>query len=64
MPAVMAEPGQPVKAPQELIEYRLMEKFHWTYEDLLNTPAEVVANLIQIMNLEAQEAARRSKQDG
>jgi len=41
--------GKSVASP-ECLMYSMMKEFGWTYEEYMNTPSDVIVDLITIMN--------------
>lgn len=41
---------------QEMIMIEIMERFHWTYEEYLNTPSEIIDLIIWKSNLDNKRA--------
>jgi len=44
--------GASSEPPEEYLNYLLCSKFGWTYNELMNQPAEFVRKMIIIMNTE------------
>ena len=42
------------KAPQGYVEYAVMKEMGWSYQELMECPAEVIRNIISYMNTEAK----------
>jgi len=47
--------------PKAYIEYMVMKEMGWSYQDLQECPAEMVANIIRYLNTEAKYYKQRSK---
>ena len=45
-------------------EYAIMKEMHWSWDDLENIPEVTYASFVRIMNLEAKERAKESKNAG
>jgi hypothetical protein len=54
--------GSSKSSPREYVEYKIMKTMHWTYDELMNTPIEVVQKIIAYMNTEAKYEQHISKQ--
>lgn len=40
--------------PAEINMINLMKEFHWTYEDYMNTPAEIIDIIVEKENIDYQ----------
>jgi hypothetical protein len=58
--------GEPsnLPVPDLYMEYQLMKEMHWTFWELVETPAEVVNAIIRYMNTEGKFEKERRKQHG
>ena len=49
------------KVPEGYIEYVLMKEMGWSYQQLMETPAEVIDGIIRFMNTESKFYKQRAK---
>jgi hypothetical protein len=47
--------------PRELLDCRIMEKYSWTYQELLDTPKVVYDWATELMSFDAQRAENDAK---
>ena len=47
-----------------MAEFRLCEKMGWSYQELMDTPADVVEKFLTIMSVENKKAEMDSKSNG
>lgn len=40
------------QAPNEFINYKLCEKFNWTYQELMSQPVSFIESILRIMEIE------------
>jgi hypothetical protein len=56
MPLVDKRRGLNMAVPREVLDCRIMEKYHWSYQELVETPKVMYDWVVELMEVDGDKA--------